>query len=130
MKLVSFLLGLALSGAAIIAQQPQKPEHMEHKFDDPARYAKSFDDPARDTWQMPSRVIDALALKSGMKVADIGAGTGYFSMRLANPWRVGVRGGHRGQDDRLPETTRRIRARVECHRRSREYREPQPSGAG
>ena len=56
---------------------------MEHKFDDPARFAKSFDDPARDAWQMPARVIEALALKPGMKVADIGAGTGYFSMRLA-----------------------------------------------
>ena len=56
---------------------------MTHKFDDPAKFAKSFDDPARDAWQMPSRVIESLALKPGMKVADIGAGTGYFSMRLA-----------------------------------------------
>ena len=63
---------------------------MEHKFDDPARYAKSFDDPSREAWQMPSRVIDALALKPGMKVADIGAGTGYFSMRLARVPDVSV----------------------------------------
>jgi cyclopropane fatty-acyl-phospholipid synthase-like methyltransferase len=70
--------------------QPSKPDHMDHKFDDPARYAKSFDDPARDKWQLPSRVIDALALKSGMKVADIGAGTGYFSMRLAKTPGVSV----------------------------------------
>jgi cyclopropane fatty-acyl-phospholipid synthase-like methyltransferase len=70
--------------------QPSKPDHMDHKFDDPARYAKSFDDPARDTWQMPSRVIESLALKPGMKVADIGAGTGYFSMRLAKTPGVSV----------------------------------------
>jgi predicted methyltransferase len=57
--------------------------HMDHRFDDPERYAKEFDDPARDAWQMPSRVIEALALQPGQKVADIGAGTGYFSMRLA-----------------------------------------------
>ena len=78
--------------AAVVAQQPQtaKPSHMDHKFDDPARYAKSFDDPARDAWQMPARVIDALQLKSGMKVADIGAGTGYFSMRLAKAPGVSV----------------------------------------
>jgi cyclopropane fatty-acyl-phospholipid synthase-like methyltransferase len=56
---------------------------MEHRFDDPERYAKSFDDPARDGWQMPSRVIEALALPPGAAVADIGAGTGYFSVRLA-----------------------------------------------
>ena len=56
---------------------------MQHKFDDPERYAKSFDDPARDAWQMPSRVIEALALGRQALVADIGAGTGYFSVRLA-----------------------------------------------
>jgi SAM-dependent methyltransferase len=62
---------------------PPKPDHMHHRFDDPAKFAKSFDDPARDTWQLPARVIDALGVKAGMSVADIGAGTGYFSVRLA-----------------------------------------------
>ena len=67
------------------AQQPApKPsDHMQHRFDDPAKFAKSFDDPKRDAWQMPDRVIAALALKPDQSVADIGAGTGYFSMRLA-----------------------------------------------
>ena len=74
------------------AQQPEHqhqpatkgaPQHMEHRFDDPERYAKSFDDPARDEWQMPARVIDALQLAAGQSVADLGAGTGYFSVRLA-----------------------------------------------
>ena len=59
------------------------PDHHEHRFENPADWAKSFDDPARDEWQMPTRVIDALQLTPGMKVADIGAGTGYFTMRLA-----------------------------------------------
>jgi len=70
-------------GAAGQHQPPAKPDHMQHKFDDPAKFAKSFDDPARDAWQLPSRVIEALGLKGGMAVADIGAGTGYFSTRLA-----------------------------------------------
>jgi SAM-dependent methyltransferase len=58
-------------------------QHMEHRFDDADRYAKTFDDPARDAWQMPDRVIEALGLARGQAVADIGAGTGYFSVRLA-----------------------------------------------
>ena len=57
--------------------------HMEHRFDNPEQYAKSFDDPARDEWQMPGRVIETLALAPGQVVADIGAGTGYFTVRLA-----------------------------------------------
>ena len=61
----------------------QKPDHMEHSFADAERYAKSFDDPARDAWQMPDRVIAALGLKPGQTVADIGAGTGYFTIRIA-----------------------------------------------
>jgi len=76
-----------LAVAAIVAGQSQEREkshadHMEHHFD-PKESAKSFDDPARDTWQMPDRVIAALSLKPGQSVADIGAGTGYFSVRLA-----------------------------------------------
>jgi cyclopropane fatty-acyl-phospholipid synthase-like methyltransferase len=61
----------------------QKPDHMEHSFADVERYSKTFDDPARDAWQMPDRVIAALQLKPGQAVADIGAGTGYFTVRLA-----------------------------------------------
>lgn len=80
---VALALALAAPSAAL-AQPPQhKPDHMQHRFDDPERFAKSFDDPERDRWQMPSRVIEALALKADCAVADIGAGTGYFTMRLA-----------------------------------------------
>jgi len=60
-----------------------KPDHMERHFDNAEQWAKEFDDPSRDAWQMPARVIDALALKPGQSIADIGAGTGYFSSRLA-----------------------------------------------
>ena len=76
-----------LLGIRALAWQSQAPaghvpDHMEHRFDNPEQSAKQFDDPARDVWQMPDRVIATLGLKAGQSVADIGAGTGYFSMRL------------------------------------------------
>ena len=58
-------------------------DHFGQHFDNAAEWVKTFDDPARDAWQMPDRVIEALQLKRGQRVADVGAGTGYFSTRLA-----------------------------------------------
>lgn len=55
----------------------------------PAR-ANEFSGPGRDRWQMPNEVLAALDLKKGDVVADIGAGTGYFTTRFAQA--VGPRG--------------------------------------
>jgi predicted methyltransferase len=44
----------------------------------------------RDEWQRPAEVFDALAVKPGHRVADIGSGYGYFTFRLAA--RVGSQG--------------------------------------
>jgi SAM-dependent methyltransferase len=54
-----------------------------HHFENAEESARSLDDPARDARQQPDRVIAALALAPAMVVADIGAGTGYFAVRLA-----------------------------------------------
>lgn len=54
-----------------------------HRFDDAERWSKVFDDPARDAWQKPDEVVKELGLGASDVVADIGAGTGYFSARLA-----------------------------------------------
>jgi len=53
------------------------------RFDDAAKWAMDFDNPERDAWQKPDEVIEALHLDGGSSVADIGAGTGYFSVRIA-----------------------------------------------
>ena len=63
--------------------QAQTHHTHQHRFTDAERWAHVFDDPARDAWQKPHEVIQALALPPGAVVADVGAGTGYFSARLA-----------------------------------------------
>lgn len=39
--------------------------------------------PRRDRWQQPRRVVRELQIEPGARVADIGSGGGYFTMRLA-----------------------------------------------
>jgi cyclopropane fatty-acyl-phospholipid synthase-like methyltransferase len=56
---------------------------MHHGFADADAWTKVFDDPARDEWQRPDDVLRALDLAPTMTVADVGAGTGYFAVRLA-----------------------------------------------
>jgi len=46
--------------------------------------------PEREDEEAPSKALDALELKPGMVVADIGAGSGYYSSRIAK--RVGPTG--------------------------------------
>lgn len=49
-----------------------------------------MNDPVRDAWQKPQAVMAKLAIMPGSKVADLGAGGGYFTWRLAEA--VGAQG--------------------------------------
>lgn len=46
--------------------------------------------PDRDEWQRPDKIMDALGIGEGSVVADLGAGSGWFTIRLAR--RVGPNG--------------------------------------
>ncbi|MGJ5816816.1 class I SAM-dependent methyltransferase [Paludibaculum fermentans] len=59
-------------------------QHQHHPPQSSGEYAKVLEDPTRDAWQKPHEVVMALELKASDTVADIGAGTGYFSRRFAN----------------------------------------------
>ena len=43
-----------------------------------------YNSPWRARWQQPERVVQTLAIQPGAQVADLGAGGGYFTFRLAN----------------------------------------------
>ena len=49
-----------------------------------------LDAPDRDFWQRPDQIMDAMAIADASVVGDIGAGSGWFTIRLAR--RVGPRG--------------------------------------
>ncbi len=54
-----------------------------HAFVDPEQHAQRFDGAERDEWQKPAEVIKALQLHPDSVIVEIGAGTGYFTARLA-----------------------------------------------
>jgi len=57
--------------------------HRHHRFEDAEKWAPQFDSPDREAWQKPDAVIAALELRPDARVTDLGAGTGYFAVRLA-----------------------------------------------
>ena len=72
---LSFLLLALLAG--VLASCAHQPPDIE-------TYIQRLERPERDEYQQPDKVIEALNLTSGMVVADIGAGSGYFTRRLAH----------------------------------------------
>src|SRR5215471_4755211 len=77
-----FLIPFAIvaAGIAVFAQgRPTLPEELG-----------LLETPDRDDWQQPDQVMDRLGISDGSKVADIGAGGGWFTVRLAR--RVGPNG--------------------------------------
>jgi len=62
--------------------------------------------PEREHEENPDLALDALDIRAGMVVADVGAGTGYMSLRLAQ--RVGP-SGKVYANDLQPEMLRRLR---------------------
>ncbi len=63
----------------------------------------------RERWQPPGRILDSLAVRPGMVVADVGAGDGYLTLPLAE--RVGPTGKVYAEDiDRRALSTLQRRA--------------------
>jgi predicted methyltransferase len=77
------LLLAALSPSALHAQAAASPHDMHQRHGDPAAYIASLEDPERDAYQKPDEVLKALDLRPGEVVADIGSGSGYFTLRFA-----------------------------------------------
>src|SRR4051794_23902241 len=69
-----FLVALVLLAAAIAAAQ----------YRDRQTWAE------RDRWERPAEVLDKLHVQAGSTVADVGAGEGYFTVKMVE--RVGTTG--------------------------------------
>src|SRR3990170_8276453 len=65
------------------AESTHQVDDAHHGFSDVGRWSQILEGAERDQWQQPDEVIKHLNLKPGDVIADIGAGTGYFTRRLA-----------------------------------------------
>ena len=92
MRRRAYLLAIAVAmlvlGRLILlaqnAPQPCPPDSASERI-------KALEDPGRDAWQQPETVIDSLGIRPGDDVADLGAGFGYFTIRLARAVAPGGR---------------------------------------
>jgi arsenite methyltransferase len=81
--LLSLLLLVAAAFAQHKAQERRGPSDIQ-------QYIESLERPDRDKDQKPDEVIKALALDPYMTIADIGAGSGYFTRKFV--WAVQDKG--------------------------------------
>ncbi len=109
LRLLSMLLLLASSLAAQ-DRSTRDRQDMHRLHQDSRAYIAMLDDPSRDSYQKPHEVVTALDLKEGEVIADIGAGSGYFTFRFSH--HVGPTGRVYAVDinpDMIVHMNRRIR---------------------
>jgi len=89
--LAAVALVLAITTAAPLAQHTRlfKPEDLSE-----------LEASDRDEWQQPGKIMDILRIGEASVVADLGAGSGWFTIRLAN--RVGPNGRVYAEDVQKP----------------------------
>jgi predicted methyltransferase len=86
MKLrVAWSLGMVLVACAVLTAQERR-----HGRIFPPQSLGELEGADREAWQKPEQIMDALGIADGSVVADLGAGGGWFTVRLAR--RVGPQG--------------------------------------
>jgi len=77
--LLSLAMACCFLSVAVVAAE----EHQRHRQPtDIKQYLEQLDSEERDQYQKPRQVIDALNLRPGLAVADLGSGSGYFTRRF------------------------------------------------
>ena len=107
-RTIALLLLLSIP-RLITAQTATTPQEAHKLHANPDAYIKALDDPKRDAYQKPHEVMETLAVEQGEVIADIGAGSGYFALRLAK--HVGPSGRVYAVDV-SPEMIRHLNTRV------------------
>lgn len=89
-RLVVFVLILVIgcksdNRMSEVQQEPASDTIMVDNHEPFDLQVRKYEDPKRQTWQDPKFVIDALGDLNNLVIADLGAGTGYFTFQMAVP---------------------------------------------
>lgn len=103
------LLTAVLCAAVLVPIDAQKSRNQHGRLFPPQDLGL-LEAPDRDQWQRPDQIMDALGIAEASVVADLGAGSGWFTVRLAR--RVGPNGLVYAQDVQ-PEMLAAISRRVQ-----------------
>jgi len=102
------LLGLVSQAAFPQSRSQPRPKSTDSLFS-PLDLG-FYEQPDRDQWQKPDQIMDAVRIGEGSVVAEIGAGSGWFTIRIAR--RVGPNGQVYAEDIQAPMVAA-IRRRVQ-----------------
>ena len=103
---IALMVGAALNGQG----QQTRPQQRDGRLFPPQDLGL-LESPDRDIWQHPDQIMDELGVADASVVAAIGAGSGWFTIRLAR--RVGPNGTVYAEDvqrEMLNAIDRRVRA--------------------
>lgn len=95
---------------ALVLALPLTAQQRQHGRLFPPQDLGLLEGPDRDAWQRPEQIMDHLRIGEGSVVADLGAGGGWFTIRLAH--RVGPNGKVYAEDVQ-PEMIGSISRRLE-----------------
>ena len=88
---VTCILMLVLAAVPVVAEQNVNPGINRHYANpDVTQWRGVFERDGREVWDRREDIIRHLPLRAGTRVADIGAGTGFFTVLMAD--RVGQSG--------------------------------------
>lgn len=78
-------LALATIAGSAPAQEQSLAPGINRHYQDPDydRWVNTFESPGREVYDRRHEIVSALALRPGMDVADVGAGTGLFTLLFA-----------------------------------------------
>ncbi len=85
-RLATCVILVTLISIAAMAQEESVKPGINDNFKDPSvkTYTMMFEGESRAIFKHRQEIVDALGLDNGMAVADVGAGTGFFSMMIAD----------------------------------------------